>query len=240
MKVTFFCLLLVLINMYTGQAQERPTGRPTGSVSIGLAYTQPRSGFRQYYPNGHAAGTTFGFTVRPQAGYAPLELGAEVSYLLFGIEKHTIGSGSNAYYLKTTHSFIPLHGLVRLKPGRLTTFNPYLDALAGISIFNSRTKVDEDFFTFLRDEEPLVIKKHTSVVFNYGLAAGLMYAVNNRKSFFADLRLIYLESPLASYVKKGDVFIDQNGDAAYHLTRSETSMFMVQLKLTGIIKSMSD
>jgi hypothetical protein len=198
---------------------------------------QPYHAFRRNYPSGHGLGGTFGFTVRPQSGYAPVELGAEVSYLPHGIEKHRIGSGSNAYFLKTTHSLIPLHALVRLKPRRLTAFNPYLDGLAGITIFNSRTKIKEDLFTAFRDEDPIVVGKHNNTVLNYGLAAGIMFGGNNRKSFFADLRFIYLESPLASYVKKGDVEVDQNGDASYRISRSETSMFLVQLKITGILKN---
>ena len=235
-----FALVFVLLSfglnhLVLGQALL--PGRSTGSVFMGLAYTQPTGQFRETYPNGHGKGGTFGFTVRPIAGTAPIELGAEVGYLPVGIEKQTIGTGSNAYKLKTTHSQIPLHALVRLKPRRLTMVVPYLDGLAGITVFNSRTKIKEDFFTSLRDEDPVVISKHTSTVFNYGLAAGLSVGINNRKSFFVDLRLVYLESPLATYVKKGNVLVDQNGDATYLFTRSETSLFMIQLNLTGILKS---
>lgn len=205
-----------------------------------MAYTQPYGGFKEMYPRNHGIGGTFGFTVRPQAGYASIEIGAEASYLPYGIEKHQVGSGSNAYYLKTTHSLIPLHAFIRLKPRRFTSFNPYLDALAGIIIFNSRTKIKEGLFEAFRDKEAVVVRKHNLTVFNYGLAASIMIGGQNRKNFFADLRFIYLESPLASFVKRGDVTVDQNGNTTYRLSHSKTSMLVVQLKLTGIIKSPVD
>ncbi|GEO03142.1 hypothetical protein AAE02nite_08060 [Adhaeribacter aerolatus] len=240
MKFTLTYLFLFLGLCRLVMAQRPAPGPPIGSVFIGLGYTLPTAGFRETYATGHAKGGTFGFTVRPVAGTAPIELGAEVSYLPFGIEKQPVGTGSSSYTLKTTHSQVPLHALVRLKPRRLSTVTPYLDGLAGITVFNSRTKIKEDLFTSLRDEDPIVVSRHTSTVFNYGLAAGFSVAVNNRKSFYADIRLIYLESPLATYVKKGDVLVDQNGDATYLYSRSETSTFMVQLNLLGILKNLAE
>ncbi|MGV3585940.1 MAG: hypothetical protein ACO1OF_02965 [Adhaeribacter sp.] len=240
MKFALVYVLVFLGLTHLVRAQVLLPDRATGSAFIGITYTQPTGQFRETYPSGHGKGGTFGFTVRPMAGTAPIELGATFSYLPIGIEKQPVGSGSNAYKLKTTHSLIPMHALVRLKPRRLTFATPYLDGLAGITVFNSRTKIKEDFFTSLRDEDPIVIGKQTSTVINYGLAAGLSFALNTRKSFYADLRLVYLESPLATYVKKGDVLVDQNGDATYRYSRSETRMFMFQLNIMGILKSMDE
>jgi hypothetical protein len=236
-KLLGYFLLLWLCLPPAGQAQDITSGRPVGTLYLGLAFTQPIGSYKLAYPQGHGLGGTLGILVRPMSGHAPVELGLEAGYLPFGIEKHIIGQNSpDAYTLKTTHSLIPLHAVARLKPKRLATFNPYLDGLAGISIFNTRTKIKQDIISFFQNEDAVVVNKKNSTVFSYGLAAGISFGGGKNKYFFGDLRLVYLESPVASYVKKRDITIDQNGDAFYHLTRSETSMFMLQLNLVGVLR----
>lgn len=235
MKQAFFffgCFLGLVLSL---QAQQTKTPPALGSVFLGLTFTQPTGSFKETYPGMLGLGGSFGFTVRPRAGYSPVEVGTQVSYLPYGIEKYTVGTGSSAYQLKTTHSFIPWHALVRLKPRRTATLNPYLDGLAGIAIFNTRTKEKEDVVAALRDEDAIVVNKHNTTLFSYGLAAGLAFGGGSSKSFFGDIRLVYLENPLTWYVKKGNVQVDSNGFVDYKFSRSETSMFLLQLNLLGVL-----
>jgi hypothetical protein len=46
---------------------------------------------------------------------------------------------------------------------------------------------------------------------------------------------VYLEGPLATYVKRGNLTVDRDGYPVYRFTRSETSMLLLQLNVAGIL-----
>jgi len=237
MKAFVFFWFLFLFSNPKLWAQEMNTSQVVGSVFMGITVSQPIGSYKARYPQARSMGANFGFTLRPQAGYAPVELGLNTGYLLDGISKHQVGTGSNAYTLKTAHNIIPLHAFIRLKPRRVAALNPYLDGLAGITIFNSRTKIKEDVITAFQDKDAIVVNKFNNTVFNYGLAVGLAFRGSAGKSIFADLRFVYLESPLTNYVKRGNITVSSYGDAFYNISHSETSMFLLQLNLLGVIRN---
>jgi hypothetical protein len=223
-------LFLAVLGWHSSPGQApAPVG---GTVYGGLAGALPLGKFRDAYPGGQAYGATFGFLVKPGAPPLPFEVGLEVNYLVNGISKNKVSNLSPPYTIKTTHSYIPLHAVFRLKPRQTKTFSPYGDALAGITIFNSRSKIKQNFFAS-QEEEATVLDKYNATVFSYGLAAGLLVKGKGQVPRL-DIRLVYLEGPLGTYVKRGNLTVDTQGYPLYRFTRSETSMLLLQLNVAGL------
>ncbi|MFT2007658.1 hypothetical protein ACMA1I_03215 [Pontibacter sp. 13R65] len=218
-----------------GQAEE-VAERVVGSVYIGPTYTVPIGDYRQAYPHANALGGTFGLLLNPRKYPSPLEVGLQVSYLSQGIDKNR-SSYSSAYpILKTSHSQVPLHLVARVKPLKEMRIMPYIEGLAGITIFNTRTKLKEDIFDFMRDDhEAVVLDRYRTTVISFGVGAGLRFWGNKSKTAYTDLRVTYLQSPFTNYVKKGDVRVLLDGFPDYHLTRSETNMLLINLNLVGVL-----
>jgi hypothetical protein len=237
MKKLFTFLYLLFALATRGWAQASDSLQVSATIYLGLSYAQPVGEFKSTYPKGQAIGPTFGLLVKPNPNFRYLQVGAEVSYLADGIRTIDVPN-FNAYTLKTAHSFIPIHAVVRLKPEKYKSVVPYLDGLAGITIFNTRTKVKQDVFTWFRKgEEAEVLNKQNTTVFNYGLAAGLHFGNPRKKGWRADLRLVYLQSPIARYVKPDGIIITNDGYPNYKFSYSETSMFLLQFNVAGLIYS---
>jgi hypothetical protein len=234
-----FCGLLFLNYIFclAAAAQTFVLPQASGTTFLGLSYAQPIGGFQKIYPGGNALGGNFGLLVKPYRHARYLEVGAQVGYLVDGIHKTMVNDSYGNYTLKTAHSYIPIHAVARLKPQKQMFLVPYLDGLMGIGIYNTRSKIKQDFFTFLRNnEEAIVLNKHNTSVFSYGLAAGLQFGNRkNHSSLRGDIRLVYLENPITTYVKNGNLFIGQDGYPSYKYSFSETSMLLLQLNLVGLI-----
>ena len=242
MKVNVILLMLLacmLSRMGYGQSVEEPSDAPgysRGTVYFGLTYAQPMGSFRRAYPQADALGGTFGILINPFLRPSPVEFGAQVTYLSQGVHKIKPLSMANNETWKTAHSIIPVHFVARIKPVNNFKIKPYIDCLAGISIFNTRTKIKQNIVEFLdEDLQAIVLNKHSNTVLSYGIGAGLLFQVSEHSDTAMDLRFIYLESPLARYVQKGDLSIDQDGYPIYYFTRSNTPMLMVQLSIAGLL-----
>jgi hypothetical protein len=79
-----------------------------------------------------------------------------------------------------------------------------------------------------------MLDKFNATVFSYGLAAGIHIKTKGYLPHL-DLRLVYLEGPLGTYVRKGNLTVDQDGYPVYRFTRSETSMLLLQLNVAGFL-----
>jgi hypothetical protein len=237
MKLPGLLLLLWGFGWQASQAQSTQPPAEAGTVYLGLGAALPLGKFQDAYPGGQAFGTTFGLLAKPGPPAFPFEVGLEVGYLVDGISKKKAQALTPPYTVKTSHSYIPLHAVLRLKPKRTFVVTPYVDGLAGITIFNSRSKIKQDFFSSAREEEATVLDKYNSTVFSYGLAAGL-YVKGKRQVPRIDIRLVYLEGPLGTYVKQGNFTIDQQGYPVYRFTRSETTMLLLQLNVAGILPAL--
>jgi hypothetical protein len=227
-------LLLFGLGWHTGLGQAAAPPAAAATVYLGLAAARPLGHFQDTYPGGGAYGATFGFLAKPGAPTLPFEVGLEVNYLVDGISKNKVHNLTPSYTIKTTHSYIPLHAVIRLKPQRTFRVTPYADGLAGITILNSRSKIKQSFFSSAREEEATILDKFNATVFSYGLAAGL-YIKGKGQIPRLDIRLVYLEGPLATYVKRGNLTVDRDGYPVYRFTRSETSMLLLQLNVAGIL-----
>jgi hypothetical protein len=134
-----------------GQAPAPPAEAAT--VYLGLTAARPLGHFQDTYPEGGAYGATFGLLAQPGPSTLPFQVGLEVNYLVDGISKNKVHHLTPSYTIKTTHSYIPLHAVLRLKPKRTFRITPYADGLAGITILNSRSKIKQSFFSSAREEE---------------------------------------------------------------------------------------
>jgi hypothetical protein len=234
MNLPRLLLLFFGLGCQASQAQSPVAPIGSGTVYLGIGAALPWGRFQEAYPGGQALGPAFGVLAKPGPARLPFEVGVEVSYLVDGISRQEAQALTPSYTVKTTHSYIPLHAVFRLKPRRTRTLTPYADGLAGITIFNSRSKIKEDIFSSGQADEPAVLDKYNSTVFSYGLAAGLLIK-GKKQAPRLDLRLVYLESPLGTYVKRGNLSIDQQGYPVYRFTHSETSMLLLQLHVAGIL-----
>ena len=234
MKLPGLLLLLLGLGWQGSQAQSTQTPAEAGTVYLGVGAALPLGSFQDTYPGGQAFGATFGLLAKPGPPSLPFEVGVEVSYLVDGISRKEAQALSPPYTVKTTHSYIPLHAVFRLKPKRTFVVTPYADGLAGITIFNARSKIKQDLFSTAQEEEATVLDKYNSTVFSYGLAVGL-YLKGKRQEPRIDIRLVYLEGALGTYVKRGNFTIDQEGYPVYRFTRSETTMLLLQLNIAGIL-----
>lgn len=236
-KVLTLIFLLLACSCHITTAQDGGIQREVGTVYLGFNYAQPLGGFKEAYPDGNAVGGTFGLLVNPLKRPSLVEVGMQVSYLSQGVGK--IGTNVMSYYetYKTSHSIIPVHLVARVKAQSNLPVTPYLDGLTGMTFFYTNTKLKEGAFDFLRENyEPIVLNKYRSAGISYGIGAGLTLNTRKANDMHVDLRVVYLQSALSRYVKKGNVEILQDGFPAYTHSFSETSMFMVQLNMVGILK----
>ncbi|TXK37030.1 hypothetical protein FVR03_16260 [Pontibacter qinzhouensis] len=229
-------LLLVCTLSIESYGQEEEPLQSVGTAYLGASYAIPLGGYRQAYPQANALGGTFGLLLNPRSYPSPLEVGVQVSYLSQGIDKNR-SSFSNVYpIIKTSHSLVPLHLVARVKPQKPMRFKPYIDGLVGITIFNTRSKLKEDIFDFMRDDhEAIVLGKYRTTVFSCGIGAGMLLWESNSKNSFADIRVTYLQSPFTTYVRKRDVAVQQDGYPVYFFTRSETNMLQISLNISGVL-----
>ncbi|MCC9165609.1 hypothetical protein [Pontibacter harenae] len=212
------------------------SGYTRGTVYMGITYAQPLGSFRQAYPQADAFGGTFGLLLNPLKRPSSVEFGLQVSYLSQGVQKMWPAGTLSDEKWKTTHSIVPLHLVARIKPTDQLRIKPYMDCLAGISVFNTRTKIKQNIFEFFNDDlQAVILNRYNSTVLSYGVGAGILFDLGVSGNSALDIRFVYLQSPLANYVKRGDLSIDQDGYPVYGLTRSATNIMMLQLNSVGIL-----
>ena len=84
-----FCGMLILncILGFGAAAQAYISPKINGTVYLGLTYAHPVGNFEKFYPEAQAVGGTFGLLVKPHRNIRYLQVGAQVSYLVNGINK---------------------------------------------------------------------------------------------------------------------------------------------------------
>ena len=220
-----FCLLLI-----PGWAQKYKMPKLIGVGYAGLSFAQPLGQFKKTYPGMQAFGGTIGFLFDiTNSLKSPLSVGLEGNYLVYGISRLKVNNPNDAYTIRTTHEIIPLHALVRLKPRWNTQLIPYIDGLAGITVFKTISKMKIPGYD---GEESLpVLGKYRETGLSYGFAGGVHLKLD--KDLSANLRLVYLQNPINHYIKRKDVTAGTDGYPVYKISHSETNTVQVQLNLVG-------
>jgi hypothetical protein len=243
------CLLLLLPAGFC-YAQEQ-TAAPEESthevlqVSLMGNFALPSPEFQQAVNNGMGGlgvGGNVTILVNPylHAKPSPVFVGLDLSYLTFGRDKQAATNDAPPY--KTSFNHYAVGGVSRLflnqKP---RGFTPFIDGVALLKIYNTRTKIDKNVLHFIFDEDqPEVIHTSNDLGLGYGLAIGFYTrnpqpkakepSANQTDNGSFSLRLLYLWGDRSSYVKRGSLQVEE-GLVSYEQGRVNTNMLMLQLGL---------
>ena len=178
-------------------------------------------------------GLAGGFLFSPlgQKKPSPILLGVDIGYLNYGVEKINATSGDPA--LKITHNIFSFDGVGRLRPynhkGKIT---PFIDGLLGLKLYNTRVKIDKTFLdTIFNNDEAEVLKNVNNSGVNFGMGCGFYTHSPNGIGF--TMRGLYMWGDEVNYVVRNSMKIN-NGTLSYEMTAANTSMFIIQLGITGL------
>jgi hypothetical protein len=224
-------LLAFVMLGYCARAQE------TVQVGITGAFTVPSEELKKavYNPAGGLGigfGTNVLFNPKGRKGYSPVFFGVDFNYVTFGRDKQEQTSNSPPY--KTSYNYYSISGLSRLfLTDKTEGFTPFVDGMLGLKVFNTRTKIDKNFFdTVVWEEEEEVLNTTNDTGLGYGL--GLGFYTRKDKSEGGDfgtftLRVLYLWGDKTSYVKRGSVKVIDNSRVEYETGYTRTNMILIQL-----------
>ena len=220
MKKQFILLasLLIVSSLVLGQGKKRTT------LSVGLEVGEPLGEFDDNY-NGNPAG--LGLNLSIPGGLLPIEWGFDFGYASMGsnrsdveiqdenldVTEGTMKINSNIYGYHATARFKPLNGL----------FAPYIEGLAGLRTFSTKTKIEVDGL-----DDPYSTERNSqAVAFSYGWAAGAMFNVG--KVVYLEGRFEKLRGTDVEYVDQNTVQVDENGNFTYETRKSNTNIANIHL-----------
>jgi hypothetical protein len=230
MKINIVHLAITLLTLLTvnSVAQE--------SLNIGLYsnFAVPSREFKKAVDNSTGGmGVGFGINAlfNPNGGkqYSPVFFGADFSLVTFGRDKQR-----GEVPFKTSFNFYHVNGVTRLFLTRKDSgFMPFIDGMLGVKVFNTRTKVDKDFFqTVILEEEEEVLHTTNSADLGYGISLGFYSRrVGDSGQGFGtfSLRVSWLWGGKSSYVKRGSVKVIESSYVEFETDYTHMSMLMIQL-----------
>lgn len=157
----------------------------------------------------------------------PLSWGFDFGYARMGGEQAVVPVDQE--FINATEADLRLnvnaysyHGFIRLRPIR-GQVSPYVDAMAGLRHFTSRSTVTVEGLS-----EPLEKERRSSdFVGSAGWAAGVMVGVSG--ALYVEGRVERLNGGRASYVDPRSIRIAQDGTVDFETLSSGTSTVTVQL-----------
>jgi hypothetical protein len=238
MNIKFLLLIALLVaSKQNVIAQESDTIRfdylsfyVNGQVAV------PAKEFRETINNSIGdlgVGVAGGFLFSPlgQKKPSPVLIGVDIGYLNYGVEKIEANSGDPA--LKITHNIFTFDGIGRLRPfqhkGKVI---PFVDGMLGLKMYNTRVKIDKTFLdSIFNNDEAEVLKNVNNSGVNFGLGCGFYTHTSNGIGF--TMRGLYLWGDEIDYVVRNSMKVD-NGTLSYETATANTSMFTIQLGVTGL------
>ena len=221
--VTMRTILTLIVAMYVSSLAAQVQQRPI-TLSLKSHAGSPTGEFNEEWGRGFA-GLSANFSTPMKR--LPFEGGLQFDWSHMGREKAVVPI--NEEYIDATegdlvvnNSIYGFHSLVRLKPftGKVA---PYVDGLAGLRSFSSRTKVKVD-----GEEGPIRNERnHRDGTFSYGWAAGVMVAWG--RTLFVEGRFEKLQGGEVTYVDPSTVDIDPGGAVTYETRTSNTDAWSVHL-----------
>ncbi|TDQ18482.1 hypothetical protein DFQ04_0284 [Algoriphagus boseongensis] len=223
---------LLSITAFNSAAQERE------SIQIGLQGTVgiPVGEFKNAIDNSLGDlgfGGGFHFLLNPKKeGYSPLLLGLDFNYLNLGTEKTP--ESQFLPKLKTTFNYFTLGPLFRLAlTDKQTGMIPFVDALIGMKIMNTKTRVDNDLVDTLLDQEYLESLLSTNYEgLTYGVGIGFYHRAKPKEanelggSLF--VKLMYQYGDKTKYVIRNTIEVNPAGQITFEENRAQTSMITLQ------------
>jgi hypothetical protein len=235
---TIFVIFVLVTGIISVHAQEN-----TNPVHFaGYAnVTIPSADFKKAIDNDTGGvGVGFGFNVLAnpygKKRSSPVLLGIDFNYLTFGRDK--IEASGNVPPYKTSYNYYTIGGIGRYIIPKSRGFTPFIDAMLGMKIYNTRTKIDKDALqTVIDKQQEEVINSNNDTGLTYGVGVGFFnrkFKTNesgealttNNASF--SLRLMYLWGDEIGYVKRGTVVVE-NGFVSYETGYTKTNMILIQL-----------
>jgi len=231
MKTMVFTLTisgLLLLAVQNGKSQE------TFNSGVFVNFAVPTADFKQAVDN-TMGGTGIGFGMNMlfnpygKKRYSPVFFGGDFSLVTYGRDKH-----HGEVPFKTSFNFYHVNGITRVfLTNRAVGFTPFIDGMLGVKVFNTRTKVDKDFFqTVVLEEEEEVLHTTNSADLGYGISLGFYTRKtgDTGEGFGSfSLRLSYLWGGKSTYVKRGSVKVVDGSYVEYETGYTHMSMFMIQL-----------
>lgn len=220
MRYPHLILLAFIGTLATAQTPRRPT-----TLSIGGTVGTPLGQFNEEY--GKAILGLGGNISVPMMGILPLETGFAFNWGRLGAERETVVVdqaylSTNEGELRTTSNMYSFHLQGRFRPftGRVS---PYVDGLAGVRTFSTRTRITVEGL-----EEDLSNERNAlDATWSYGWAAGIQVKVG--APLYVEARVEKLQGHKVDYVDPETIIVTPSGQVEYQLRSSHTDVFNVHL-----------
>ncbi len=231
-------IFLIIVSLFLVNSQLTAQ---SFNVGVNLIAGSPQDEFDDNINNpGFGIGGLFGY----HPGASPLMVGAEFSFLIYGIENRQEPFSTTipdvTVDVETSNYIFLGHLFARLQSNQ-GFIRPYLEGLIGFHHLFTETEIsNEGVF-----EEP--IAKSTNLndtAFSYGTGGGVMILVHKSKKqserdrldldeVLINFRLRYLFGGEADYLKKGSIG-RENGEVTYDINHSRTNLLTFQLGVAFI------
>lgn len=212
-----------LINRIKSQPQN-------GFFGINFSFTRPQNDFRRTLDSIGKTGPILGFSL--EGGYhfdpAPISAGLNIDFLFNGRDEKTFNytTPPNRQFhdtLTASNTMIPINIFFRFQPNVARIFEPYVEAVAGMTILSGSSEFRTNFGSNSDNSK-------TSVAWNYGFGAGLNIRLvdfielpNVNRSMFLNINARYIIGSEVNYaVAKYDETLQQ---ISLSDIRSKTDMF---------------
>ena len=165
----------------------------------------------------------------------PLKLGLELGYVNYGSEERRESFSYTIPDVKVkvqrNNNIFLGHLLLRVQQD-VGILSPYVDGLFGLNYLWTDTKIREvEYF-----EEIASSKNFDDLTSSYGVGCGIMFkaydagvSAVNLMQIYVDLKVRYLYSGEAEYLKEGAISIDENAKVHYDVSKSKTDLMLFQL-----------
>ena len=226
LTLLFLVLLGVTLFPQISQAQ-----RFLGSGHFMLGF--PQGEFKENVDN---IGFGGGFFVGLGIGQAPVVLGLEGNFMIYGRETRREPLSTTipdvTVDVTTTNNFFAGHAVLRLQaPGG--NLRPYVDGLIGFNYLATETTVDDEGRF---DDDPVFSSTNfDDAGFSFGAGGGLMVKLvdtetDNGTPFdvLLDLRIRYLIGSEVEYLREGSIR-RENGQVDFDTLLSKTDTFLFQV-----------
>lgn len=226
----YWCIPFVILLVFSASAQEESSKFQKASINFGFQFGSPTSAFKKNLGDFKGYGVDFAGVWHPLTKLPEIGIGASLSYMHFGRDVNAIRKNNvNELRIKTTHSVIPLHGILRYQPVNNKRVNPYFDLLIGRTIFATKTKENKNFLETILDgkSEDIVIEEFTHDAFSWGAALGIMIELGEKRETAFGLKVVSMKGNATQYSRKGDTkTINESIEYTFH--HSKTDMYLLQ------------
>lgn len=227
-RLSFVFLFLLMATVLSSRAQVRPR------ASIDFMMGIPVAEFADNVDNlGFGINFTGGIGLAP----APVMIGIDVGYLIYGYESRTEPLSTTIpdvrVDVETTNNIALAHLFLRIQP-QSGSIQPYAEALFGFKYLFTRTSVENRF----SEEEIAASVNFDDFASSYGVGGGLDIQVfqglndNNRPySIMINLGVRYLLGASAEYLERGSTS-QVDGELLFDVTKSRTDLVLPQIGAT--------